>query len=135
MNALNMFKDLLLTHGNVNVDDEFINCIIEKIGDVLTDDEAEFLEELGEKLVYAKVEEEFVDRYPEVTSEDLNKLFKHYIWDNSSDWANEMYSVTDGIMSNLNMLESDALKQFIKTLNEKDEQDGRFRDVHANGES
>ena len=135
MNALNMFKDLLLTHGNVNVDDEFINCIIEKIGDVLTDDETEFLEELGEKLVYAKVEEEFVDRYPEVTSEDLNKLFKHYIWDNSSDWANEMYSVTDGIMSNLNMLESDALKQFIKTLNEKDEQDGRFRDVHANGES
>lgn len=135
MNALNMFKDLLLTHGNVNVDDEFINCIIEKIGDVLTDDEAEFLEELGEKLVYAKVEEEFVDRYPEVTSEDLNKLFKHYIWDNSSDWANEMYSVTDGIMSNLNMLESDALKQFIKTLNEKDEQDGRFRDVQANGES
>lgn len=135
MNALNMFKDLLLTHGNVNVDDEFINCIVEKIGDVLTDDEAVFLEELGEKLVYAKVEEEFVDRYPEVTSEDLNKLFKHYIWDNSSDWANEMYSVTDGIMSNLNMLESDALKQFIKTLNEKDEQDGRFRDVHANGES
>lgn len=135
MNALNMFKDLLLTHGNVNVDDEFINCIIEKIGDVLTDDEAEFLEELGEKLVYAKVEEEFVDRYPEVTSEDLNKLFKHYIWDNSSDWANEMYSVTDGIMSNLNMLESDALKQFIKTLNEKDEQDGRFRDVRTNGES
>ena len=135
MNALNMFKDLLLTHGNVNVDDEFINCIIEKIGDVLTDDEAEFLEELGEKLVYAKVEEEFVDRYPEVTSEDLNKLFKHYIWDNSSDWANEMYSVTDGIMSNLNMLESDALKQFIKTLNEKDEQDGRFRDVQADGES
>lgn len=135
MNALNMFKDLLLTHGNVNVDDEFINCIIEKIGDVLTDDEAEFLEELGEKLVYAKVEEEFVDRYPEVTSEDLNKLFKHYIWDNSSDWANEMYSVTDGIMSNLNMLESDALKQFIKTLNEKDEQDGRFRDVQVNGES
>lgn len=135
MNALNMFKDLLLTHGNVNVDDEFINCIIEKIGDVLTDDETEFLEELGEKLVYAKVEEEFVDRYPEVTSEDLNKLFKHYIWDNSSDWANEMYSVTDGIMSNLNMLESDALKQFIKTLNEKDEQDGRFRDVRTNGES
>lgn len=135
MNALNMFKDLLLTHGNVNVDDDFINCIIEKIGDVLTDDETVFLEELGEKLVYAKVEEEFVDRYPEVTSEDLNKLFKHYIWDNSSDWANEMYSVTDGIMSNLNMLESDALKQFIKTLNEKDEQDGRFRVVHANGES
>lgn len=134
MNALNMFKDLLLTHGSVNVDDEFINCIIEKIGDVLTDDETVFLEELGEKLVYAKVEEEFVDRYPEVTSEDLNKLFKHYIWDNSSDWANEMYAVTDGIMSNLNMLESDALKQFIKTLNKKDEQDGRFQDVHVNRE-
>lgn len=135
MNALNMFKDLLLTHGNVNVDDQFIDCIIEKIGDVLTEEEAVFLEELGEKLVYAKVKEEFVDRYPEVTSEDLNNLFKHYIWDNSSDWASEMYSVTDGIMSNLNMLESDALKQFIKTLNEKDGQDGRFQDVHVDGES
>lgn len=134
MSALNMFKDLLLTHGNVNVDDEFIDCIIEKIGDVITDEEAVFLDELADKLVYAKVKEDFTDRYPDITSDDLNELFKHYVWEGSSDWASEMYSVTDGIMSNLNMLESDALKQFIKTLNEKDKQDGRFQDVHVDRE-
>lgn len=135
MSALNMFKDLLLTHGSVNVDDNFIDCVIEKIGSVVTDEEAQFLEELSEKLIYAKVEEEFTDRYPEITSDDLNELFKNYVWDGSSDWANEMYSVTDGIMSNLNMLESDALKQFIKTLNEKDKQDGRFQVIHVNREN
>ena len=134
MSALNMFKDLLLTHGNVNVDDEFIDCIIEKIGDVITDEEAVFLDELADNLVYAKVKEDFTDRYPDITSDDLNELFKHYVWEGSSDWASEMYSVTDGIMSNLNMLESDALKQFIKTLNEKDKQDGRFQDVHVDRE-
>ena len=134
MSALNMFKDLLLTHGNVNVNDEFIDCIIEKIGDVITDEEAVFLEELADKLVYAKVKEDFTDRYPDITSDDLNELFKHYVWEGSSDWASEMYSVTDGIMSNLNMLESDALKQFIKTLNEKDKRDGRFQDVHVDRE-
>lgn len=134
MSALNMFKDLLLTHGNVNVDDEFIDCIIEKIGDVITDEEAVFLDEMADKLVYAKVKEDFTDRYPDITSDDLNELFKHYVWEGSSDWASEMYSVTDGIMSNLNMLESDALKQFIKTLNEKDKQDGRFQDVHVDRE-
>ena len=134
MSALNMFKDLLLTHGNVNVDDEFIDCIIEKIGDVITDEEAVFLDEMADKLVYAKVKEDFTDRYPDITSDDLNELFKHYVWEGSSDWASEMYSVTDGIMSNLNMFESDALKQFIKTLNEKDKQDGRFQDVHVDRE-
>lgn len=135
MSNLNTFKDLLFTHGNDDFSDSFIDEIIAKMEGVLSTDEVEYLEELGEKLVYAKVKEEFVDRYTEVTSEDLNKLFKHYIWDNSSDWASEMFSVTDGIMSNLNMLESDALKQFIKTLNEKDGRDGRFQDVHVDGES
>lgn len=135
MSNLNTFKELLFNHGNIDGSDSFIEGIVAKLTDVLNEEEVAYLDELGTELEFAKVKEEFIDRHAETTSEDLNDLFQRYIWDDSGAWASEMYSVTDGIMSNLNMLESDALKTFIKTINKKDKADGRFQDLYVDGES
>lgn len=119
-NNLQSLLDLLFNHADLEHSDDVLISMVEKISSVLSTDEIEILNEVTEKLHDAKTSDEFVDRYPEVTSDDLNNVFKRYIWDNSDDWADEMFSVSDGIMTNLNMLESDAIKQLIIELNKKD---------------
>jgi len=120
MSSLNMFNEMLFTHSDPKVDDSKLDEIVTKMQSVLSQEEIDILNAVGEKLTYAKVKEDFVDRYEAVDSSHLNNIFKRYIWDGSEDWANEMYPVSDGIMSNLNMLESDAIKRFIIELNKRD---------------
>lgn len=117
---LNKFKNVVLDNVDIRFSNSRIEKLIQKMKTVLDNDDIEILNDLGSRLENVVVEESFVDRYEEITSDDLNEVFKKYIWEDSESWADEMSSVSSGILSKLNMLESDAFKQLIIQLNKKE---------------
>lgn len=116
---MNNFSDLLYDFSDSNISDDTLNTLVSKITSVLNDDERNIIESVSSKLLNAKVKTTYVDLYPEITSQDLNDIMKKEIWDDSDEWAHEMYAISDGIMSNLDELESNNFKQLIKALKEK----------------
>lgn len=114
------FDNLLYQFSDEKVSDSKISSIVDKVKNCLNSDEIEILESLSGLLTTAKVKQKYIDDYKYITSKDLNEIMKVMIWDNSDDWAKEMYSVSDGIMTNLTQLENDNFKKLIIAIKNKE---------------